>query len=108
MLQVLLSPKALAEVVGTFAMIFVGGGSIILTERFPQIPGLVIPAAWGGIIALMILAVGNVSGAHFNPVVTLAFAVSKRLPVDQIPVYWLSQVAGGLLAITLLGVLKKI
>ncbi|MBP9733037.1 MAG: aquaporin [Candidatus Omnitrophica bacterium] len=104
----LLSHKALAEVIGTFAMIFIGGGSMILAERFPQIPGIFIPAAWGGIIALMILAVGNISGAHFNPAVTLAFAAFKRLPAEQIPVYWLSQFAGGLMAVTLLGVLKKI
>lgn len=108
MLQVLLGHKVLAEVIGTFTMIFVGGGSIILTERFPHIPGFIIPIAWSGTIALMILAVGNISGAHFNPAVTLALAVSKRLPVDQIPVYWLSQFGGGLMAVILLGVLKKI
>ena len=107
-LQVLLTHKALAEMIGTFTMIFVGGGSIILTERYPHIfPAFVIPIAWGSTIALMIFAVGHVSGAHFNPVVTFAFAVSKRLPAGQVLVYWASQMIGGLAAIGLLEVLKR-
>ena len=95
--------------IGTFMMIFVGGGSIILTERYPQIfPPFIIPIAWGSTIALMIFAVSHVSGAHFNPVVTLAFLATKRLPLALVPLYWASQVVGGLLAIGLLEVLKKI
>ncbi len=90
-------------------MIFVGGGSIILTERYPQVfPSFIVPIAWGGTIALMIFAVGHVSGAHFNPAVTLAFVVSKRLPADQVLIYWTSQIIGGLTAIVLLEALKKI
>ena len=105
----LLTQKALAEIIGTFTMIFVGGGSIILTERFPQVvPAFVIPIAWGLTIALMIFAVGHVSGAHFNPAVTLAFVVAKRLSLAQAPIYWMSQFAGGLIAIGFLEVLKKI
>ena len=107
--QVLLTHKALAEMIGTFTMIFVGGGSIILTERFPQVvPAFIIPIAWGLTIALMIFAVGPISGAHFNPAVTLAFVVAKRLPLSQILFYWGSQFCGGLMAIGLLEVLKKI
>ena len=109
MLQVLVMQKALAEIIGTFTMIFVGGGSIVLSERFPQsIPTFIVPIAWGLAICLMIFALGHVSGAHFNPAVTLAFAVSKRLPVGQIWFYWLSQFIGGLFAIGLLEVLKKL
>ena len=101
--------KAMAEMIGTFTMIFVGGGSIVLTERYPQIfPPFIIPLAWGSIIALMIFAVSHVSGAHFNPAVTLAFVVAKRLPLAQVPIYWTSQIVGGLTAIGLLEVLKKI
>ena len=101
--------KALAEMIGTFTMIFIGGGSIILSERYPQVvPPFVIPIAWGLTIALMIFAVGHVSGAHFNPAVTLAFVVTKRLPASQIFLYWGSQFCGGLVAIGFLEVLKKI
>ena len=105
----LLTQKALAEMIGTFTMIFVGGGSIILTEKYPHIfPIFIIPIAWGCTIALMIFALGNVSGAHFNPAVTLAFVAAKRLPLALIPLYWTSQMVGGLAAISLLEALKKI
>ena len=105
----LLAHKALAEMIGTFTMIFVGGGSILLTERYPQIfPPFIIPLAWGSTIALMIFAVSHISGAHFNPAVTLAFVAAKRLSLAQVPIYWTSQIVGGLAAIGLLEVLKKI
>ena len=101
--------KALAELIGTFVVIFIGGGSILLCEKFPQIfPSFTIPLAWGITIAIMIWAVGHISGAHFNPAVTFAFVIAKRLPVSQILIYWGSQLCGGLLAISLLETLKKI
>ena len=100
--------KALAEMIGTFTMIFVGGGSIVLTERYPQIfPASIIPIAWGLTITLMIFAVSHISGAHFNPAVTLAFVAAKRLPLARAPIYWTSQIVGGLMAVGLLEVLKK-
>ena len=101
--------KALAEMIGTFTMIFVGGGSILLSEKYPHIvPAFCIPIAWGLTISLMIFAVGHISGAHFNPAVTLAFVVAKRLPLNQITIYWASQFLGGLAAVSLLGALQKI
>lgn len=101
--------KALAEMVGTFAIIFVGGSSILLSERYPNLfPSFGIAVTFGSVVALMILAVGHLSGAHFNPAVTLAFAVAKRFPAAQIVVYWLSQCAGGLLAAVLLIGLRKV
>ena len=100
--------KVLAEAIGTFTMILIGGGSILLSEKYPQIVSpLVIPIAWGLTIAVMIAAVGHVSGAHFNPAVTLAFVVAKRLPASQIFIYWGSQAFGGLMAVGLLGGLKR-
>ena len=101
--------KALAEMIGTFTVIFVGGGSIVLTEKYPNlVPSFIIPLTWGLIIGLMILAVGGISGAHFNPAVTLAFAAAKRLPAVHVPVYWFSQCTGGLMAIGLLIFLRKL
>lgn len=100
---------ALAEMIGTFAVISVGGGSILLSERYPHIfPSVGIAITFGTVIALMILAVGHVSGAHFNPAVTLAFAVTKRLPAAQAPVYWLSQGIGAVIAAILLIHLKSV
>ncbi len=95
--------KSLAEIAGTFAMIFVGAGSILLSERYPQtVSAHWIPLAWGGTIALMIFAMGRISGAHFNPAVTLAFVAADRFPVNQIPLYWGSQFFGGFMAVSLL------
>ncbi len=101
--------KALAEMIGTFAIIFVGGGSILISERFPNIfPSFWIAVTFGSIITLMILAFGYLSGAHFNPAVTLAFAVTRRIPAVQVPLYWVSQCVGGLLAALFLILVRKI
>lgn len=101
--------KALAEMIGTFAIIFVGGSSIILSERFPHLfPSFGVAITFGTIVMLMILAVGNLSGAHFNPAVTLAFALVKRFPFSQIYIYWLSQCAGGAAAAGFLIFLKRL
>ena len=105
----LISHKAIAEIIGTFTMISVGGGSILLCEKFPQIfHPFIIPITWGLIIAVMIFAMGHISGAHFNPAVTLAFAVTKRIPSTQVPLYWMSQCVGGLGAALLLIMLRRL
>ena len=104
-----LAGKALAEVIGTFLVISIGGGSILLLEKYPAFfPSFGVAVTFGTIVALMILAVGQFSGAHFNPAVTLAFAVVKRLPASQVPVYWMSQCVGGLAAAGILILLKKL
>ncbi len=101
--------KALAEMIGTFMMIFAGGGIVILSEKYPNvIHSYFIPVTWGFVICMMIFAMGKISGAHFNPAVTLAFAATKRIPVSQVPVYWLSQCAGGITAAGFLTLLRKI
>ena len=99
--------KALAEMIGTFTMIFVGGGSIVLFERH-MIPAWCVPVAWSLVIGLMIVAMGHISGAHFNPAVTLAFVAAKKLPLSLVPLYWGSQFTGGLIAVGFLGTLQKI
>ncbi len=104
-----LALKALAEMTGTFAIIFVGGSSILLSEKFPgQFPAAGVAITFGSIVALMILALGVRSGAHFNPAVTLAFAIAHGFPAAQIILYWSSQLAGGLLAACLLLFLKRL
>ncbi len=103
-----LAHKAFAELAGTFAVIFVGGGTLILSERFPNlVPSFCVPVSWGLIVCLMILVAGKISGAHFNPAVTLAFAVAKKLPPIQVLIYWGSQFIGGVAAVLLLMALQK-
>jgi aquaporin TIP len=94
--------RAAAEFVGTFALIFVGAGSI-MTAAGPadQSPLLAAALAHGLVIAVFASAVGHISGAHFNPAVTLAFLLTRRMAPSSAVVYWVTQftaaVAGALL-----------
>ncbi len=94
--------KALAELLGTFGIVF-APVALSASGRLPGGDGSLAAAAWvsGLAVLAMIYALGHVSGAHFNPAVTLGFAVSKRFPWKQVPVYVLSQLAGAILAATL-------
>lgn len=86
--------RGAAELVGTFTLIFVGMGSI----AFAQSSGLVgIALAHGLALAIMVSAVGHISGGHINPAVTLGFLVTRRIAPSLAVVYWLAQFAGGVL-----------
>lgn len=95
--------KYIAEALGTFAMVFCGTGAIIVNQ---QTNGIIshagVACTWGLIVAAMIYALGNVSGAHFNPAVTIGFWVAKAFPSKQIVPYVLSQSSGAFLASLLL------
>lgn len=98
--------KALAEMIGTFAIVFAGCGSVMVAERFPgSISPSAIPVIFGLAVAAMIYAVGHISGAHFNPAVTAAFAVARHFPATQVLVYWTAQFFGSFLAMGLLSIL---
>jgi aquaporin NIP len=98
--------KALAEMIGTFAIVFAGCGSVMVAERFPGSISLsAIPIIFGLTVAAMIYAVGHISGAHFNPAVTAAFAVARHFPPSQVLIYWIAQFLGSFLAIGLLAIL---
>lgn len=91
--------KALAEFIGTFAIVFFGCGAVMITERFPgSISASVIPVVFGLVVAVMIYATGHISGAHFNPAVSLAFAVARHFPRRSLLTYWLAQFLGALAA----------
>ncbi|MBN8876901.1 MAG: MIP family channel protein [Sphingobacteriales bacterium] len=98
--------KYIAEVIGTFALVFCGTGAIIINQ---ETNGIVTHAGvaitFGLIVMTMIYALGNISGAHLNPAVSIAFAIAKRFPAKQILPYIVSQVAGALLASIILKVL---
>lgn len=98
--------KSLAEVIGTFTLVFCGCGSIMVAERFPgTLSHASISVIFGLAVAVMIYAVGHISGAHFNPGVTLAFAIARHFPFREVLVYWMAQFSGAFAAI---GVLKLI
>jgi MIP family channel proteins len=92
--------KLVAEFLGTFALVFFGAGAIC-TDRFLQTNGsgpLGIALASGLAIAILSIAFSQVSGAHFNPAVTIGFWVTKRLNTLEVLGYWTAQIAGGVLA----------
>lgn len=78
----------------------------MVLERMPgAISPFAIPLVFGLVIACMIYAVGHISGAHFNPAVTLAFALARHFPKKEILVYWLAQFGAGFAALVALTVL---
>ena len=98
--------KAVAEFVGTFALIFIGAGSIIAATAAHGGQGgaglVTIAIAHGLAIAVMVTAVGHISGGHLNPAVTVAAAaVRKILPVEA-AVYIVAQCAGAVAGAALL------
>jgi aquaporin TIP len=86
--------RGVAEFVGTFALIFVGMGSIVFVQSNLLVG---VALAHGLTIAIMASAVGHISGGHFNPAVTFAFLVTRRIVPSLAVVYWLAQLAGGVL-----------
>src|SRR5436190_16507898 len=108
--------RGAAEFVGTFALIFVGAGSI-LTIAKALAPALTTAPAvdvYGGLtlvgvalahglaLAVMASAVGHISGAHFNPAVTLGFLITRRIAPSLAVIYWSMQFAGAAAAAALL------
>jgi aquaporin NIP len=98
--------KYISEAIGTFALVFCGTGAIIINE---QTDGTVshagIAITFGLIVMAMIYALGNISGAHLNPAVSIAFVLARRFPVRQLIPYILSQVSGALSASLILQLL---
>ncbi|PON95796.1 Major intrinsic protein [Trema orientale] len=91
--------KLLAEVLGTFFLIFAGCASVVVNndkDKVVTFPGISI--VWGLVVMVMVYSVGHISGAHFNPAVTIAFATTKRFPYKQVPAYVAAQVLGSTLA----------
>ncbi len=89
----------IAEFIGTFFLVFFGCGTIILAQTQPDsVHGFSIPLVFGGTVSVMIYAVGHISGAHFNPAVTLAFWSVRKFPTFRIPGYLLSQFSGAIVA----------
>ncbi len=89
----------LSEFVGTFALLFVGTGAIIVNDSSANaLTHLGVSLAFGLVIMAMIFAVGPIGGAHFNPAVTVAFWLTGSFPASKIFPYIISQLAGALLA----------
>src|SRR5215213_2659246 len=91
--------RCVAEFIGAFTLIFVGAGAIMLGSS----AGLVgIALAHGLAIAVMVSAVGHISGGHFNPAITFGFMLTRRISLLLGLAYWVAQLLGGVLAALLL------
>ena len=91
-----------AELIGTFALVFAGAGAVMVDAKTAALGHVGVAITFGLVIMVMIYAVGHVSGAHFNPAVSLAFAVTRHFPWPRVALYWLAQLVGALLAAALL------
>jgi len=89
--------KLAAEAFGTFALVFAGTGALIANHQ-GAVSHVGVSLTFGLVVLAMIYAVGDVSGAHLNPAVTLGFFAARRLPRHWVLPYILSQCVGALAA----------
>src|ERR1051326_9157516 len=91
--------KYIAESIGTFALVFCGTGAIIINAASGgAITHAGIAITFGLIVLAMIYALGDVSGAHINPAVSIAFTVAGRFPLKELLPYIISQITGAVMA----------
>ena len=87
--------KYFAEMIGTFALVFCGTGAIVINEQSGgTVTHIGIAITFGLVVATMIYSVGDISGAHLNPAVTIAFWISRSFPGREILPYIVSQATG--------------
>jgi aquaporin NIP len=99
----MLAPRPLvAEAIGTFALVFAGAGAVMVDAKTHALGQVGVALTFGLVIMAMIYAVGHISGAHFNPAVTFAFAVTRHFPWGRTFAYWLAQFGGAIAAASLL------
>lgn len=87
-----------AEFVGTFAMVFCGTAAMAVNETTGAVAHEGVAITWGLIVMVMIYAFGEQSGAHFNPAVTVSFALANRFPWKKVPSYVVTQATGAIAA----------
>jgi len=95
--------KLASECIGTFALVFAGTGAIVIDRASGGAishPGVAL--TFGLVILAMIYTFGDISGAHFNPAVTIAFTAARRLPFREAPGYIAAQLTGAFAASALI------
>jgi aquaporin Z len=98
--------KYIAELIGTFALVFCGTGAIIIDQQTNgQVGHIGVAITFGLIVTSMIYAFGDKSGAHFNPAVTIAFSLANLFPKKQILPYIIAQIIGAFIASAILKLL---
>lgn len=91
--------KYIAEIIGTFAIVFCGTGAIIINQQSNGVITHVgIAMTFGLVVMAMIYTLGTISGAHFNPAVTIAFTIAKKFELKEVAPFIVSQLIGAFLA----------
>jgi aquaporin Z len=104
-----IAKRCVAELLGTFWLVFGGCGSAVLAAKFPEVGiGLVgVSLAFGLTVVTMAYAVGHISGAHFNPAITIGALVAGRVKGADVAPYVISQVIGAVLAAWILATIAS-
>ncbi|MBL4678449.1 MAG: aquaporin [Mucilaginibacter sp.] len=98
--------KYLAEFLGTFILVFCGTGAMIIDQQtHGAVSRVGISLTWGLTVMALIYSIGDISGCHINPAVSIAFTVARRFKASLLPGYIFSQIAGALLASVVLKLL---
>src|SRR5215469_1230771 len=91
--------KSVSEIIGTFALVFCGTGAIVIDNASRgAVTHVGVAITFGLVVMAMIYGLGEISGAHLNPAVSIAFTLAGRLPVRALGTYVLSQIIGAFLA----------
>jgi aquaporin Z len=91
--------RSVSEILGTFALVFCGTGAIVIDKvTGGAVSHVGVAITFGLIVMAMIYGLGEISGAHLNPAVSIGFALAGRLPVKALGVYIVSQLIGAFLA----------
>jgi MIP family channel proteins len=90
--------RAVAEFIGTFTLIFIGGGAGIVSGH----DIVAVALANGLAIGIMVTNLGHISGGHFNPAITLGFLTTRRVSTRIAVVYWIAQFGGAVVAAAIL------
>src|SRR5438876_12196857 len=100
-MQESIARRSVAEFIGAFTLIFIGGGAGIVAVNLANGHGVDLVAvalANGLAIGIMVSNLGHISGGHFNPAITLGFLATRRITPALAVAYWISQLLGAISA----------